>query len=127
MCPGGAAVVGDSEVVDCLLFLRVIAAGDDAVLRIAKGDRKDSGRLSRGEWRIGNLPGAAAVGGVQDARFSCGAGADTRGGFAEERDVGAARGKRAFVFLGRGQILSWNSRPRISAISGGQYVELLID
>ena len=66
--PGLAAVVGEGEVRSVLVGMFVITSGDDAVKRVAESDGKDAGGIGAVEDRgVEDLPGASAVGGVEDA------------------------------------------------------------
>src|ERR1700722_329341 len=98
-CPGLAAILGKREVGAVAVRMFVIAAGDDAVQRIAKCDGKDTCRLgTMDDGSIEDLPRATAVRRVEDAR-----------GFASSREpevgiivgkdgeAGVAGGKSAFA------------------------------
>jgi hypothetical protein len=68
-----------------------------------------------------------AVDGSQHACFGSGAGADPGVGFSEDGDVGAARGKRAFVCERWWQRRSWHTFPRAAAVGSRQDIELTVD
>src|ERR1700732_4752161 len=58
------SVGGEGEVRAVLIGMFVVTTGNDAVERVAKGDGKDAGGIRAvSDGSIGDLPGAAAVGG----------------------------------------------------------------
>ena len=66
--PGFAAVVGEGEIGAVLVGVFVVASGDYAVQGIAESDGEDSGGiLAVDDGGVEDLPGLAAVGGVEDA------------------------------------------------------------
>ena len=66
--PGFAAVAGEGKVGAVLAGMFVVAAGDYAVIGIAESDGEDSGGVGAVEdWSVEDLPGLAAIGGVEDA------------------------------------------------------------
>ena len=90
--PGFAAVVSEGEVGAILVGMFVVAAGNDAVERVAKGDGKDSGGSGAvDDGSVEDLPGLAVVGGVEDAGDCAASG---------EPEVGV-RGGSPIFFWGR--------------------------
>src|SRR5579864_225848 len=82
--PRLAAIRGESQVGAVVIGMLVVAAGDDAVTRVAEGDGEDAG----GFWTVEDgsvegLPGFSAVRGVEDA-----------GGFAAGGEPGVGIGGR---------------------------------
>ncbi len=78
--PGCAAVAGEGEVGAVLAGVFVVAAGDYAVIGVAERNGENSGGVGAVEdWGVEDLPGLAAVWGVEDS------GCLTAGG---EPDVG---------------------------------------
>jgi hypothetical protein len=66
--PRFPGVGGEGEVRTVLIGMFVVSTGNDAVERVAKGDGKDaSGIGAVSDGSVGDLPGAAAIGGVKDA------------------------------------------------------------
>src|SRR6202795_1880616 len=66
--PRFPGVGGEGEVRTVLIRMFVVTTGNDAVERVAKGDGKDaSGIGAVSDGSVGDLPGAAAIGGVEDA------------------------------------------------------------
>ena len=66
--PRAAPIGGGGDVRAVLFILRVIAADDDAAVGIGEGDGEDAGAIAVvTDGRGGHGPGAAAIGGVEDA------------------------------------------------------------
>ena len=67
--PGFAAILGEGQVGAVAVRMLVVAAGDYSVSRVAEGDGENTGRFRAVEDGSGeDLPGFAAVWGVEDAR-----------------------------------------------------------
>ena len=83
-----------------LLGMLVVSAGDHSVRGIAEGDGEDAGGVGAvDDWSVGDSPGFAGVGGMENARgFSSGGEPDVR--LALNGDAGSAGGECAFAVDG---------------------------
>ncbi len=64
---------------------------------------------------------------AQYARLSRCARSDPRICLTKQRDVSATGSERAFIHLRGRQVSCRHTRPRATAVSGGEYVKLLVD
>jgi hypothetical protein len=117
--PSLAAVGRDGRGCTAVMGFAIIAADDDAVMRIAEGNRENaSGFEPSHDRRFANLPILTPVLGMKYARRFCSARRKPDVGFAVSNQAGAAGSEGALAGQSRRQNLCRQRFPIVSTVDG---------